>query len=104
MIPGLGRSPGEGNGYLLQYFCLGNPMDRRAWQATVHGVTKNLQTTLELARSQDGFRKGIKEELQISSPVRNQFNQIGAQKLDSVWEKKVETSFIIFECFTEKKF
>ena len=39
-IPGLGRSPGEGNGDSLQYFCLGNPMDRGAWQAAVHGVTK----------------------------------------------------------------
>ena len=44
-IPGLGRSPGEGNGYSLQYPCLENPMDRRAWQATVHGVTKS-QTQL----------------------------------------------------------
>ena len=34
-------SPGEGNGALLQYFCLGNPMDGGAWQATVHGVTKS---------------------------------------------------------------
>ena len=40
-IPGLGRSPGEGNGNLLQYSCLENPMDRRASQATVHGVTKS---------------------------------------------------------------
>ena len=39
-IPGSGRSPGEGNGNPLQYSCLGNPMDRGAWQATVHGVTK----------------------------------------------------------------
>ena len=38
-IPGLGRSHGEGNGNPLQYSCLGNPMDRGAWQATVHGVT-----------------------------------------------------------------
>ena len=45
LIPGLGRSPGEGNGNPLQYSCLGNPMDRGAWQATVHGVTKN-QTQL----------------------------------------------------------
>ena len=44
-IPGSGRSPGEGNGKLLQYSCLGNPMDRGAWQATVHGVT-NSQTRL----------------------------------------------------------
>ena len=40
-IPGLGRSPGEGNGNLLQYSCLGNPMGRGAWRATVHGVTKS---------------------------------------------------------------
>ena len=40
-IPGLGRSPGEGNGNPLQYSYLGNPMDRGAWQATVHGVAKS---------------------------------------------------------------
>ena len=40
-IPGSGRSPGEGNGNPLQYSCLENPMDRGAWQATVHRVTKS---------------------------------------------------------------
>ena len=40
-IPMLGRSPGEGNGNLFQYSCLDNPMDREAWQATVHGVANN---------------------------------------------------------------
>ena len=40
-IAGSGRSPGEGNGNPLLYSCLGNPMDRRAWWATVHGVTKS---------------------------------------------------------------
>ena len=40
-VLGLGRSPGEGNGNPLQYSCLGNPMDRGAWWATVHGVTKS---------------------------------------------------------------
>ena len=39
-IPGLGRSPGEGHGNPLEYSCLENPMDRRGWWATVHGVTK----------------------------------------------------------------
>ena len=38
-IPGLGRSPGGGNGNPLQYSCLENPMDRGAWQATVHRVS-----------------------------------------------------------------
>ena len=40
-IPGLERSPGEGNGNLLQYSCLENSMDRGPWWATVHGVTKS---------------------------------------------------------------
>ena len=40
LIPGLGKSPGEANGYPLQYF-LENPMDRGAWQATIHGVAKS---------------------------------------------------------------
>ena len=44
-IPGLGRSPGEGNGNPLQYSYLGNPMNRGAWWATVHGVAKS-QTQL----------------------------------------------------------
>ena len=39
-IPGLGRSPGKGNGNPLQYFCLENSMNRGAWQLTVHEVTK----------------------------------------------------------------
>ena len=41
----MGRSPGEGNDNLLQYSCLGDPMDREAWWATVHGVAKELDTT-----------------------------------------------------------
>ena len=41
LIPRSGISPGEGNGNPLQYSCLGNPMDRRAWLPTAHGVTKH---------------------------------------------------------------
>ena len=40
-IPGSERSPGEGNGNPLQYSCLGNPMDRVAWWATVHGIAES---------------------------------------------------------------
>ena len=40
-VPGSEISPGEGNGNLLQYSCLENPMDRGVWRATVHGVTKS---------------------------------------------------------------
>ena len=49
-IPGSGRSPGEGNDNPLQYSCLENPMDGRAWQATDHEVTKighNLATNIK---------------------------------------------------------
>ena len=41
LIPWSGRSPGEENGYPLQYPCLGNPMDRKAWQTAVHGFIKS---------------------------------------------------------------
>ena len=43
-VPGLGRSSGKGNGIPFQYSCLGNPMDRGTWRATVHMVTKELDT------------------------------------------------------------
>ena len=45
LILGLGRSPGVGNGNLFQHSCLGNPMDRGAWRATVHGATKESDMT-----------------------------------------------------------
>ena len=51
LIPGSGRSPGEGNGSLLQYSCLENPMDRGAWQAT---VAKSQRDTTEQL-SMDAF-------------------------------------------------
>ena len=41
LVSGLGRSPGEGNSNPLQNSCLGNPMDRQAWQTAVHGVAKS---------------------------------------------------------------
>ena len=43
-VPGSGGAPGEGNGYPLQYCCLKNPMDRGAWQATVHGIAESDRT------------------------------------------------------------
>ena len=45
LIPGPGRSSGEGNGNLLQYSCLGNPMDRGTWRAAVHGAAKESNMT-----------------------------------------------------------
>ena len=41
LIPGSGRSPGEGNGNSQEYYCLGSPMDTGVWQAAIHGVAKS---------------------------------------------------------------
>ena len=54
-IPGLGRSPREGNSNPLQYSHLGNPMDRRAWRATVHGVTKQSDMTEQLNNNSNSY-------------------------------------------------
>ena len=51
-IPELGRSPGDGNGNPLQYSCLENPMDRGAWWAVVHGITKSRTQLKHLKRQQ----------------------------------------------------
>ena len=63
MISGLGRSPGEGNDYPLQYSCLENPKDRGAWRATVHGVAE-LDTIgqITLPSNMNGILKVKKKE------------------------------------------
>ena len=58
--PGLGRSPGGGNGNPLQNSCLENSTDRGAWQAAVHGVTKS-QTGLNVHRRYDSSKTGESE-------------------------------------------
>ena len=58
LIPGLGKSPGEGNGNPLQYSCLENSTDREAWRATVHGATKS-RTRLSDFHSLNARRPGF---------------------------------------------
>ena len=57
-MPGSGRPSGEGNGNPFQYSCLGNPMDRGAWRATVQGVTKESDTTERTCTSIHHAMKG----------------------------------------------
>ena len=59
LIPGLGRSPGEGNSYPLQYSCLKNPMDREAWQATVRRMAKSRTWLKRLSMQWDNNRGGV---------------------------------------------
>ena len=59
LIPGLGRSPGEGKGYPLQYSCLENPMDRGTWWATVHGVAESWTQLSVWEHTQGGGSKRI---------------------------------------------
>ena len=54
-IPGSGQSPGEGNGNPLLYSCLGNPIYRGAWRATVHGVAKELDMTWRWNSNSDPY-------------------------------------------------
>ena len=59
-IPGLGRSPGGGNGNPLQYSCLGDPMDRGAWLAPVHGVAESDTTEwLHSSSEQLHLKRGV---------------------------------------------
>ena len=78
LIPGLGRSPGEGNGNLLQYSCLVNPMDRGASWAIVHGVTKDTDTTQQLNNKNNillGSCETVPESLALNSEYPPQGNQ-----------------------------
>ena len=70
-IPGSGRSPREGNGYPLQYSCLKNSMDRGAWWAIVHGVSKS-QTQLNMFRIETYYN--VREKLYYHCKLRDLFH------------------------------
>ena len=76
LFPGLGRSPGEGNGYPLQYSCLENSMNRRAWWATVYGVAKTWQVVWQVVRH-DKTKGEIKSKIQTPGQrIYNIFKKI----------------------------
>ena len=80
-VPGLGRSPGGGNGNPHQYCCLGNPMDRGAWLATVHGVTKS-QTWLTIKRSSKRRSSVCNTNLLFFSSSYNDFHMLCISGVD----------------------
>ena len=85
-IPGLGSSSGEGNGNPLQSSCLENPMDRGAWQPTVHGVAKTqtrLSARAQAARTLDGSRK--EEEAQVNNRRQRLFIAVQNLHLTNSW-------------------
>ena len=84
LIPGLARPPGGGHGNPLQYSCLENPMDRGAWQATVHGVAKN-QTGLEALSTQAHI---LQKDPPFSSDVKGTHE---TQKVTVPWSRVSRT-------------
>ena len=91
-VPGLRRSPGEENGYSLQYSCLENPMDREAWWATVHGVAESNMTehltlsSLLYFMIYTGFLSGSV----VKNPPANSGDMWDTQVLSLGWEDPVE--------------
>ena len=61
LIPGSGRSSGEGNGNPLWYSCLGNPMNRGVWWGTVYGVTKESDTAIQLSNNNPSTLPSVSE-------------------------------------------
>ena len=92
LIPGSGRSPGKGNGYPLQYSCLGTLMDRGAWRATVHTVTKSRTRLKRLnTHAQEVSRLG--QEKQAISEVWGYWRTAGMLGAEADTQPRDRTSF-----------
>ena len=89
-IPGLGRSPGGGNGHPLQNCCLVNPMDRGAWQATVHGVAKSWPWLNNWAWCPLYLKKAGKKFFFNLSPSKKQANKTQQHCFLEKWQYYTE--------------
>ena len=84
-IPGLGRSPGEENGYPLQNSCLENPMDRGAWWATIHGVTKSQTQLSNWAYSGEPKKTSLTQGCLASISSKQWCQSFQCEQLSSCW-------------------
>ena len=84
-VPRLGRSLGEGNGYPLQYSCLGKSMDRGAWQATVHGVAKSQTQQLKQLSMNTHIKKDGQEE-QKNKKTSRKTSVLGCESIKKDYE------------------
>ena len=85
LIPGLGRSPGEGNGSPLQYSCLENFINREIWQTAVHGVTKESDMTYSLTNNDS---KGTLGKKMVTADLQKWAEEaawLNGQQIPSTW-------------------
>ena len=87
MIPGSGRSPGGGHGNPLQYSCLENPIDRGAWQATIHGAMKSWT---RLTTNSFSFAASLVAQL-VKNPPAMQETQVKSLGQEDLLEKEMAT-------------
>ena len=96
-IPGSGRSPGGGNGDPLQYSCLDNPMDRGAWQATVHGFAKSWTWLSDWAHVRCGFGLSIWSVTSLTAIENTYLRRFLLQSVP--WEKENHIDISELSCF-----
>ena len=89
-IPGAERSPGKGNGSPFPYSCLGNPMDREAWQSTVHGVIEESDTTYQLNNNNNHLLVG----LELNRKCRSHSHQLCMIQINTLDEELVSKKIL----------
>ena len=90
LIPGSGRSPRVGNGDPLQYSCFENPMDREAWQSTVHGVIEESDTTYQLNNNNNHLLVG----LELNRKCRSHSHQLCMIQINTLDEELVSKKIL----------